>query len=98
MTRSILIAFLRNDLRLTDHPIFSQFASSSSQAGLENVTHILPVYVFDQQYVEVGGLNGIKKGKGPGGDQNGARTRVGGFWRTGKPRVQFLTRSVYDLQ
>ncbi|PWN34967.1 cryptochrome [Meira miltonrushii] len=98
MTRNILIAFLRNDLRLTDHPIFSQFASSSSQRGLENVTHILPVYVFDQQYIEVGGLNGIKKGKGPGGDQHGARTRVAGFWRTGKPRVQFMTRSVYDLQ
>lgn len=100
MTRNILIAFLRNDLRLTDHPIFSQFASSSSAAqnGLENITHILPVYVFDQQYVEVGGLNGIQKGTGAGSDPNGARTRVAGFWRTGKPRVQFLTRSVFDLQ
>jgi deoxyribodipyrimidine photo-lyase len=85
MTRNILIALLRADLRLHDHPIFSACSSSSDQ--LKNVTHVLPVYIFDQKYMEVGGINGIQKGDGPGG-KGGAKTRVAGFWRCGVHRVR----------
>lgn len=84
MTRSILIALLRSDLRLHDHAIFSACRPGSS--ALLNVTHVVPVYVFDQKYVEVGGITGLTKGKGPG--QNGAKTRVAGFWRCGPHRTR----------
>ena len=85
MTRNILIALLRADLRLHDHPIFS--ACSSSSSALSNVTHVLPIYIFDQQYMEVGAIPGMDKGDGPGGSE-GARTRVGGFWRCGSHRTR----------
>lgn len=84
MTRSILIALLRSDLRLHDHAIFSACRPGSS--ALPNVTHVVPVYVFDQKYVEVGGITGLTKGKGPG--HNGAKTRVAGFWRCGPHRTR----------
>jgi deoxyribodipyrimidine photo-lyase len=84
MTRNVLIALLRADLRLHDHPIFSACSPSSNQ--LQSVTHVLPVYIFDQKYMEVGGITGIEKGDGPGKD--GAKTRVAGFWRCGAHRVK----------
>lgn len=87
MTRSILIAFIRADLRLVDHPILSQCMPNAE--ALSSVTHVLPVFIYDQQYVEVGGLKGMEKGDGAGGSAtDGARTRVGGFWRTGLPRLR----------
>lgn len=84
MTRNVLIAYIRNDLRLLDHPILSQCTPNNEQ--LASVTHVLPVYVYDQQYMEVGKLKGIEKGNGPG--KKGARTRVGMFWRMGDHRVK----------
>lgn len=86
MTRSILIALFRTDLRLHDHPILSQCTTTSE--SLKSVTHVLPLYVFDQQHVEIGGLPGVQKGKGPG--YHGARTRVAGFWRTGAFRTKYV--------
>lgn len=87
--RNVLVALLRNDLRLHDHPIFSlcNFDGSSSQATNNKfkkpVTHLLPVYVLDEKFVETGGLPDIQKKK-----QVEARTRVAGFWRTGEHRVR----------
>lgn len=95
MPRNILIALLRADLRLHDHPIFSACTPSSDK--LKNVTHVLPIYIFDQKYMEVGGIPGMQKGDGPGGKQ-GAKTRVAGFWRCGVHRVRFLHKSVYNLR
>lgn len=87
--RNVLIAFLRNDLRLHDHPIFSQAAEPTpSSAKFRNpVTHILPVYVYDQRMVEVGGLPSYKK-HGSDGRKGEARTRTLEIWRCGPPRVK----------
>lgn len=92
-SRNILIAVLRNDLRLHDHPIFHA-CSEPSPAGAKfskPVTHVLPVYVWDQRHVEVGGFPGIEKadkeGGGKGQDQK-AKTRELGLWRTGIHRTK----------
>lgn len=84
--RNILLAVLRNDLRLHDHPIFSACAEPTppSAAFDREVTHVLPVYVLDQAQIEVGGLPELQKGA-KGGE---AKTRVAGFWRCGEPRVR----------
>lgn len=92
--RNVLITLLRADLRLHDHPVFAQCAlgdGSASSGALASVTHVLPVFVFDQQYVEIGGLKDIQKGPGAGSDAaGGARTRVGGFWRCGTHRTRWV--------
>lgn len=90
MTRNILLAVLRSDLRLTDNQIFHLAAESLSSSATQSanfrkpITHFLPIYVFDQRAVEVGGLPGIKKA----GDGQEARTRTAGFWRCGEHRLR----------
>lgn len=92
MTRNILLAVLRADLRIHDNVIFhlaADPAPSSSASGINTnfkkpVTHFLPIYVYDQRFVEVGGLPGIQKGPGP----KEARTRTGKFWRCGPHRIK----------
>lgn len=85
MAKNILIALLRSDLRLHDHAIFSACRPGGNGA-LSNVTHVVPVYVFDQEYIEVGGIKGLTKGKGAG--HAGAKTRVAGLWRCGPHRTR----------
>ncbi|CAO1613629.1 unnamed protein product [Parajaminaea phylloscopi] len=102
MTRNILLAVLRADLRLQDHQIFhlaaesasSSSSSSSSQHFKKPITHLLPIFVYDQRSIEVGGLPGLQKAA----PAKEARTRAAGFWRCGEHRTSFLTHSVFDLQ
>ena len=86
--RNILIAFLRNDLRLHDHPIFSQCADPTPPAAKfsKPVTHVLPVYVYDQRMIEVGGLPGLQKGGKKSSAE--ARTRTARFWRCAPHRAR----------
>ena len=51
----------------------------------KDVTHVLPLYVFDERFIELSGLPGYER-QGPE-----ARTRLGKFWRTGA----FRARSVF---
>lgn len=93
MTRNILIAVLRNDLRLHDHPIFHLCSEStpSNAQFKQPVTHVLPVYVWDQRHVEVAGFPSIvKAGKEGGGNGQSqfAKTRELGIWRTGVHRTK----------
>ncbi|PWN46339.1 cryptochrome [Ceraceosorus guamensis] len=95
-SRNVLLAVLRNDLRLHDHPIFSLCSDPSPAKApfKKDITHVLPIYVFDQGRIEVGGLPGLKKaGKG-----EEARTRTGQFWRCGEHRTRYLTNSVFDVR
>ena len=67
---SILIALLRNDLRVADHGIFHP---AHYQSNLSNrITHVLPVYVFDERQIELGGIEEYQKASG-----KEARTPVG---------------------
>ncbi|GAK64152.1 cryptochrome DASH-like [Moesziomyces antarcticus] len=103
MTRNVLIAVLRNDLRLHDHPIFHLCAepTPASAAFKKPITHVLPVYVWDQRHVEVSGFPNIEKaGKQGGGKGQSqfAKTRELGIWRTGIHRTKFINESVFDLR
>lgn len=85
----ILIYLMRRDLRLQDNPIFSSLSTAESP-----YTHLLPLYVFPAQQLQVSGF--LEDGRRyPFPD---ARSQVGGFWRCGPHRVKFLAESVWDLK
>ena len=67
---SILIALLRNDLRIVDQAIFHAAHLESRVAS--RVTHVLPVYVFDERQIELSGIEGYEKAS-----KKEARTPVG---------------------
>jgi deoxyribodipyrimidine photo-lyase len=92
-TARVLVYLLRRDLRLADNPIFSEIAKLNNQSQ-RPFTHLLPVYVFPAEQVEVSGFipNGEKS------PYREARSRVGGFWRCGRLRAKFLAESVWDLK
>lgn len=90
----ILIYLLRRDLRLHDNPIFHEISSLNKQSQ-KPFTHLLPLYIFPAQQVEVSGFLSSKDDKSPYPE---ARSEVGGFWRCGRRRSKFLAESVWDLK
>ncbi|CAE6430820.1 unnamed protein product [Rhizoctonia solani] len=93
MARRIAIALLRNDLRVSDNPIL--YAARDAPG----ITHLLPLFVFDERQVELSGVVGFKEARSPkDGPLLDAKTRICGFWRTGRHRARFLAQSVFDLK
>ncbi|KAL9624727.1 MAG: hypothetical protein Q9160_001081 [Pyrenula sp. 1 TL-2023] len=90
----VLIYLLRRDLRLTDNPIFHDVGKTFSQSQ-QPYTHLLPLYVFPAQQVEVGGFLNAADSRSPYPE---ARSQVGNFWRCGPHRAKFLAESVWDLK
>ncbi len=90
----VLVYLLRRDLRLSDNPIFHDISKSFSQSH-HPYTHLLPVYVFAAQQIEVSGFLSSKDVKSPFPE---ARSNVAGFWRCGPHRAKFLAESVWDLE
>lgn len=90
----VLVYLLRRDLRLADNPIFHELAKINSQSQ-KPFTHLLPVYVFPADQIEVSGLLKSPSEKSPYPE---ARSKVGGFWRCGKLRSKFIAESVWDLK
>lgn len=90
--RKILIYLLRRDLRVADNPILHELARLSTQSQ-RPFTHVLPVYVFSADQIEVSGFIGPGKGPSPYPE---ARSKVAGFWRCGRLRAKFLAESVWD--
>ncbi|KAG5931358.1 hypothetical protein E4U60_006157 [Claviceps pazoutovae] len=91
MTRTkLLVYLLRRDLRVADNPILHHLASVSDHG----FTHLLPIYVFPAQQVEISGFlkNGATSPYPP------ALSRVGKFWRCGPHRAKFLAESVWNLK
>lgn len=93
MGARVLIYLLRRDLRLSDNPIFNEIAKLNSQSQ-KPFTHLLPLYVFPAQQIEVSGF--LKNGQRSPYPQ--ARSHVGNFWRCGHPRAKFTAESVFDLR
>ncbi|KAH6646896.1 DASH family cryptochrome [Truncatella angustata] len=87
---NVVIYFVRRDLRVSDNPILHHLASSSKHG----YTHLLPVYVFHSQQVEISGF--IKDGSKSPYPQ--AKSEVGGFWRCGPHRAKMLVGSVWDMK
>lgn len=89
---NILIYLLRRDLRLEDNPIFHAVASDAAKT----YTHLLPVYAFPAQQIEVSGF--IPKDSEEKSPYPEARSSVGKFWRCGPHRAKFIAESVWELK
>ncbi|KAH8684870.1 DNA photolyase, FAD-binding/Cryptochrome [Tricladium varicosporioides] len=93
MTNSnILIYLLRRDLRVSDNPVFHSLANDSKH----EFTHLLPLYVFSAQQIEVEGF--IPEDKEVKCPYPEARSKVGNFWRCGPHRCRFLSECLWDLK
>ena len=93
-TPKTLIYLLRRDLRTTDNPILHE-VSRLFQQSQHPFTHLLPVYVFPADQIEVSGFLHDQTAKCPYPE---ARSYVGGFWRCGPHRAKFVAESVWDLK
>lgn len=89
----VLIYLLRRDLRVADNPVFHEISRLASQSHTP-FTHILPLYVFPAQQVEVSGFI-TNDAKSPYPE---ARSDTGRFWRCGPHRAKFLAESVWELK
>ncbi|KAA8569435.1 hypothetical protein EYC84_001071 [Monilinia fructicola] len=87
----ILIYLMRRDLRVGDNPILHSLVDNKDHG----FTHLLPLYVFAAQQIEVSGFITEDGGKSPYPD---ARSQVGAFWRCGPHRAKFVAQSVWDLK
>ena len=90
----ILIYLLRRDLRLSDNPIFNEI-SKTFQQSQHPYTHLLPVYIFAAQQIEVSGFLTSASDRSPFPE---ARSNAAGFWRCGPHRATFLAESAWDLK
>ncbi|EXJ63605.1 uncharacterized protein A1O5_11366 [Cladophialophora psammophila CBS 110553] len=90
----VLVYLLRRDLRLPDNPVFHEIHQLSQQAQ-RPFTHVLPLYVFAAQQVEVSGFLSESGSKSPFPE---ARSEVGKFWRCGPHRAKFLAESIWDVK
>jgi len=90
----VLVYVLRRDLRLADNPVFHE-AARLSQQSQHPFTHLLPLYIFPANQVEVGGFVSDSSTRSPYPE---ARSEVAGFWRCGNLRARFLAESVWDLK
>lgn len=93
MSPRILIYLLRRDLRFSDNPILHEISKLGSQSHAP-FTHLLPLYVFPAQQIEVSGF--LRPGERSPYPE--ARSQVGKFWRCGHHRVKFLAESVWDVK
>ncbi len=90
----ILIYLLRRDLRVADNPILHEIARLHKENKCP-YTHLLPLYVFPAQQVEVSGFLAPDATQSP---YREARSQVGGFWRCGPHRAKFLADSVWNVK
>lgn len=90
----VLIYLLRRDLRLADNPVFYEISKLFQQSQCP-FTHLLPIYVFPAQQIEVSGFLSSAEEHCPFPE---ARSQLGGFWRCGPLRAKFLAESVWDLK
>lgn len=94
MGQKVLVYLLRRDLRVADNPIFHEI-SKLSQQSQRPFTHILPVYIFPAQQIEVSGFINDSNKQSPYPE---ARSETGKFWRCGPHRAKFIAESVWDVK
>ncbi|CZR51632.1 related to cryptochrome DASH [Phialocephala subalpina] len=87
----VLVYMVRRDLRVSDNPVLHSLATSKDHG----FTHLLPLYVFNAQQLEISGF--LKDGE-PKSPYREARSQIGGFWRCGPHRAKFLAECIWDLK
>ena len=93
-SNQVLIYLLRRDLRLADNPVFHEISKISSLSK-RPFTHVLPLYVFPAQQIEVAGFLSSSELRSPYPE---ARSHTGAFWRCGTRRATFIAESIWDLK
>lgn len=93
-TPRVLVYILRRDLRLRDNPVFHEVSKLALQSHVP-FTHLLPIYVFSANQIEVSGFLAPGQVKSPYPE---ARSVVGGFWRCGHHRAKFLAEACWDVK
>ncbi|KAI6373116.1 hypothetical protein MCOR25_003515 [Pyricularia grisea] len=89
--RNVLIYLFRKDLRVSDNPILHTLATQKDHG----FTHLLPVYIFPSNHVEISGFISDKSEKSPYPE---ARSKVSGYWRCGPYRAKFISQAVWDVK
>jgi deoxyribodipyrimidine photo-lyase len=79
---------LNSDTRTRDDSLTSEHRGTS-------FTHLLPVYVFPAQQIEVSGFLSSPSEKSPYPE---ARSNVAKLWRTGPHRTRFVAEGAWDLK
>ncbi|KAF1851782.1 cryptochrome DASH [Cucurbitaria berberidis CBS 394.84] len=69
--------------------------SLTSEHGDANFTHVLPIYIFSANQIEVSGFLSSPSDQCPYAE---ARSAVAGVWRTGPHRAKFIAEGVWDLK
>jgi deoxyribodipyrimidine photo-lyase len=89
---NVLIYLHRRDLRVSDNPILHSLSTQKNHG----FTHLLPLYVFSAEQLEVSGfISEDAKAESPYPE---ARSRINNFWCCGPLRAKFLGESVWDLK
>ena len=65
------------------------------EPNLPAATHLIPIYVFPANQIEVSGFLRTPDDRSP---YREAKSQVAGIWRTGPHRVKFLAESIWDLK
>ncbi|KOS22411.1 putative cryptochrome DASH [Escovopsis weberi] len=86
----IALYLLNKDLRVSDNSILHYLAIDKDHG----FTRILPVYVWNPVQIETSGFLAPNE-QSPYPE---ARSKVGGFWRTGPHRVNFTAEAVWNLK
>ncbi|RYP35140.1 hypothetical protein DL767_003917 [Monosporascus sp. MG133] len=77
-------------MRVSDNPILHKLSTSSDHG----FTHLLPLFVFLPQQVEISGL--LRDGHESPYPE--AKSALGRFWRCGPHRAKFIAKTVWNLK
>ncbi|RYP69974.1 hypothetical protein DL771_005765 [Monosporascus sp. 5C6A] len=87
---NVLIYLVRRDMRVSDNPILHRLSTSSDHG----FTHLLPLFVFLPQQIEISGL--LRDGHESPYPE--AKSALGRFWRCGPHRAKFIAKTVWNLK
>lgn len=88
--KRVFLHLFTTDLRLSDNPILHL-------ANARTATHYLPVYVFNEQALDLSAVPGFNYPSSVE-QKPKARSRVAGLWRSANLKVKFLVETVLDLK
>ncbi|RYP06012.1 hypothetical protein DL764_003429 [Monosporascus ibericus] len=77
-------------MRVSDNPILHKLSTSSDHG----FTHLLPLFIFLPQQVEISGL--LRDGHESPYPE--AKSALGRFWRCGPHRAKFIAKTVWNLK
>jgi len=93
---SLVSAGSHAGLEHSTQPMFERQDTPTTHNDILNFTHLLPVYVFPANQVEVSGF--LPPGLHRQSPYPQARSQVAKLWRTGPYRAKFLAEGIWSLK